>query len=450
MARSSANPAIPRMWKSITLLVALVGVALGSVLKSPDTPLEKDSWALLIAGSNGYYNYRHQADICHSYHVMIAEGIPADRIVVMMYDDIAYSHENPTPGVIINKPNGTNVYAGVKIDYKGDDVNPLNFMNVLKGNKTGMHGIGTGRVIESDENTNVFVYFADHGGTGLLAFPNDILAADDLEATLKEMHEANSYNKLIMYIEACESGSMFENILEENTRVYVMTAATRDESSYAWYCTDNCLGDEFSVRWMERLDGENKGTLDQFFHQFQQLRPKVTKSHIQIYGDFSLGTDAVTPNNKASRSSMENSSADHVAVNSRDVPLYYYQQKLARTNDMDSQMKAQQDLDQLIEGRKSADQLLEKLVTLATIDNPEKTAVVSGERMPINLDIFPCYKKLLHSFRSHCFEHKHEYLLQHYYKLANICVLGLDTSRLLREMPSLCAPHKAELKTTVL
>ncbi|KAF6214896.1 hypothetical protein GE061_009641 [Apolygus lucorum] len=109
---------------------------------------------------------------------------------------------------------------------------------------------------------------------------------------------------------------------------------------------------------------------------------------------------------------MESSSGDHVAVNSRDVPLYYYQQKLARTNDMDSQMKAQQDLDQLIEGRKSADQLLEKLVTLATIDNPEKTAIVSGKRMPINLDIFPCYKKLLHSFRSHCFEHKHAYLLQ--------------------------------------
>lgn len=26
---------------------------------------------------------------------------------------------NPTPGIIINKPNGTNVYDGVIIDYKG-------------------------------------------------------------------------------------------------------------------------------------------------------------------------------------------------------------------------------------------------------------------------------------------------------------------------------------------
>jgi legumain len=27
-------------------------------------------WALLVAGSNGYDNYRHQADICHAYQVL--------------------------------------------------------------------------------------------------------------------------------------------------------------------------------------------------------------------------------------------------------------------------------------------------------------------------------------------------------------------------------------------
>lgn len=30
-----------------------------------------------------------------------------------MYDDIAYDEENPHPGVIINSPNGENVYKGV-------------------------------------------------------------------------------------------------------------------------------------------------------------------------------------------------------------------------------------------------------------------------------------------------------------------------------------------------
>lgn len=28
---------------------------------------KENHWAVLVAGSNGFWNYRHQADICHAY-----------------------------------------------------------------------------------------------------------------------------------------------------------------------------------------------------------------------------------------------------------------------------------------------------------------------------------------------------------------------------------------------
>ena len=34
-----------------------------------DLPDGGKIWVLLVAGSRGYFNYRHQADICHAYHV---------------------------------------------------------------------------------------------------------------------------------------------------------------------------------------------------------------------------------------------------------------------------------------------------------------------------------------------------------------------------------------------
>ena len=34
-----------------------------------------------------------KADICHAYQVLNAHGIPDERIVVMMYDDIAHNIE---------------------------------------------------------------------------------------------------------------------------------------------------------------------------------------------------------------------------------------------------------------------------------------------------------------------------------------------------------------------
>ena len=52
-----------------------------------------------MAGSNGWFNYRHQADVCHAYQIVHAHGVPDDHIIVMMYDDIAYAKENLTPAL---------------------------------------------------------------------------------------------------------------------------------------------------------------------------------------------------------------------------------------------------------------------------------------------------------------------------------------------------------------
>lgn len=54
-----------------------------------------------------------QADVCHAYQLLKKAGTKDENIVVFMYDDIAYNEENPKPGVIINKPNGEDVYKGV-------------------------------------------------------------------------------------------------------------------------------------------------------------------------------------------------------------------------------------------------------------------------------------------------------------------------------------------------
>ena len=43
---------------------------------------------------------------------------------------------------------------------------------------------------------------------------------------------------MVVYIEACESGSMFENLLPENINVYATTASNAEESSYACYYDD--------------------------------------------------------------------------------------------------------------------------------------------------------------------------------------------------------------------
>jgi len=50
------------------------------------------------------------------------------------------------------------------------------------------------------------------------------------------MKEKNMFSELVLYIEACHAGSMFENILAENIKVYATSASSPRESSYGCYC----------------------------------------------------------------------------------------------------------------------------------------------------------------------------------------------------------------------
>jgi len=184
----------------------------------------------------------------------------------MSYNDAVNAKENPLPGKLFNKPDGEDVYAGCKIDYEGSSCNSKNFLNVLRGNSTGVVG-GNGKVLQTDENSKVFLYYVDHGAPGFIYFPdieNDKLYADVFNETLAYMYHNKKYKELVVYMEACYSGSMFQGILPEDWNIYIMTAANPTEPSRATYChpqdyvgdvhMKTCLGDVFSVTWMEQIE----------------------------------------------------------------------------------------------------------------------------------------------------------------------------------------------------
>ena len=160
-----------------------------------------------------------------------------------------------------------------------------------------MSGIGTGKVLKSDSNSKLFFYFADHGAPGLIAFPHEYLYADELNDALNAMYADNMYDEFLIYIEACESGSMFYGILDDSINIYATTAADEDESSWGTYCypddvvngkhINSCLGDLYSVNWMEDTDASDM-TTHTIGEQFTTVKAKTTKSHVSEFGDKSF------------------------------------------------------------------------------------------------------------------------------------------------------------------
>jgi legumain len=267
-----------------------------------------DNFAVLVAGSNTYSNYRHQSDVFHHYHILVDRGINPDNIIVFAYDDIANNARNPFPGKVFNSPKGVDVYAGVVIDYYGEDVTPKNFLAAITGDADGLtikDSRTNPKVLTSTENDNVYFFFSDHGSDKLIAFPSVYLYADELNAAFQTMFEKKMYKELVFYLEACHSGSMFHNLLPNNISIYTTTAANPDESSYADYCSSqaringtligSCLGDEYSCRFMEDIDSRPGDALKDYTmqQQYEYLVKAVTGSHVMQYGDLEIAKKSI-------------------------------------------------------------------------------------------------------------------------------------------------------------
>ena len=53
------------------------------------------------------------------------------------------------------------------------------------------------------------------------------------------MYTNKQYKEIVFYLEACESGSMFNGLLQSNMNIYTTTAANPWQSSYACYYDEN-------------------------------------------------------------------------------------------------------------------------------------------------------------------------------------------------------------------
>lgn len=250
-------------------------------------------WVVIVAGSTGYPNYRHQADACHAYQIVKSNGISEEHIILMAYDDIARDGQNPFAGQLFNHPapnsTGRDVYAECSIDYKGKDVTADVFLGVL-------NGTGSGKVLKSTKDDNIFLFYTGHSAIGIIPFPdNSLLFSMQFQATLQHMHDSEMFKNMVCYLEGGEVGSMFDGMRTPN--IYGVTAGNGRESSYATYCPPDdvvsgksvgvCLGDLFSVAWMEDVD--TNGTVGvSLQEQYERVKQRTSNSHVTQWGDLSF------------------------------------------------------------------------------------------------------------------------------------------------------------------
>ncbi|XP_058189144.1 vacuolar-processing enzyme-like [Rhododendron vialii] len=426
-----------------------------------DDDSEGTRWAVLIAGSNGYWNYRHQSDVCHAYQLLRKGGLKDENIIVLMYDDIASNEENPRPGIIINSPDGDDVYSGVPKDYTGDDVTVNNFFAVILGNRTALTG-GSGKVVDSGPNDHIFIYYSDHGGPGVLGMPtNPFMYAKDLIDVLKKKHASGTYKSLVFYLEACESGSIFEGLLPEGLNIYATTAANAEESSWGTYCPgenpsppeeyETCLGDLYSIAWMEDSDTHNMRT-ETLRQQYEQVKRRTANgnsaygSHVMQYGDLKLSKEHIVLYMGTNPANDNYTYVDEnflwppaKAVNQRDADLLHFWDKFRKAPEGSTRkFEAQKQFLEAMSHRMHIDNSVKMIAKLlfGIERGPEVLKTFRPAGQPL-VDDWDCLKTLVRTFETHCGSLS-QYGMKHMRSIANICNAGIREEQMAKASAQAC------------
>ena len=251
-----------------------------------DYPVHTGNWALLVASSKEWANYRHQADVLAIYQHLKQAGYTDDRIILIAEDDIADNVSNPNKGVVQVTIGGNNVYEQVEIDYRMSELQAKDILAILSGEKSERLPI----VIESTANDNVFVFWSGHGVPGALCWNDDAygIMGDQLDETFHRMREKRSYRKLLMMVEACFSGGVMEQCRNIPGMLFV-TAANGDETSKADVFNGEMkvwMSNRFTSTFIEQItENKNIALRDLYYRLFIN----TVGSHVMVYNAENYG-----------------------------------------------------------------------------------------------------------------------------------------------------------------
>ena len=253
-------------------------------------------YAVLVQGSNGFSNYRHQADVLGIYQMLRSYGFPDDHIILVLDKDMASDEMNPEPGIVRNAEDGPDLLGGTGtipsavIDYDSKELSPADIADILLGRSSGR----LRTVLPQDAGVNVLLYWSGHGHSQSTDGADEFCWRDNAPGSgfsaglLKETAEKMKFRKLLICAEPCYGEAVIRGI-DGIRGALGISGASANEMSWAenwnasariWMC------DRFSLSLTDYLTENPESN---FRDLFLYLAAHTLGSHAKIVGAASYG-----------------------------------------------------------------------------------------------------------------------------------------------------------------
>ena len=216
-------------------------------------PALTGQYAVLVQGSNGMNNYRHQADVLSVYQLLRQGGFDDDHIILILDGALANDPQNDEPGIIRCELMGhdllggtdalrmqedytpfTEAYPAAVADYDTDTLSATDIADIMLGRQSDHLPV----VLPPDAGQNVLLYWSGHGrsqsggGYDELVW-REMQAGMGMTATLlRQTVEQMTMRKLLVILEPCYSEAIIRP-LEGLTGVLAIAGASGNEQSFA-------------------------------------------------------------------------------------------------------------------------------------------------------------------------------------------------------------------------
>ncbi|XP_020100998.1 putative GPI-anchor transamidase [Ananas comosus] len=257
----------------LLFLLLICAPSPSSSSSSSSSSMHNNNWAVLVCTSRFWFNYRHMANTLSLYRTVKRLGIPDERIILMLADDMACNARNTYPAQVFNNENHQlNLYGdNVEVDYRGYEVTVENFLRVL----TGRHdsAVPRSKRLLSDEGSHILLYMTGHGGDEFLKFQDsEELQSHDLADVVKQMKEKNRFKELLIMVDTCQAATLFSQL--NSPGVLAIGSSMKGENSYSHHL-DSDIGvsvvDRFTfytLTFFEKLNMYSNASLNSLFASY--------------------------------------------------------------------------------------------------------------------------------------------------------------------------------------
>lgn len=225
------------------------------------------------------------------YQMLKAQGWDDGHIILIISDDIAHNEKNKFPGTVATSTYGENLYEDAVVDYSSDTLSVSDIKDIMMGRRS--HHLPV--VLDTDEQSNVLVFWSGHGclkytrkTNGFIWRGSEVFSDSDLRQTLESMSTQGRYRKMLMLLEPCYSRTM---AVQANNipGILSIASAAENESSFADFHSAE-LGTWMSDRFSNNLVNTLSEKPDQTYKElYEYLYTHTLGSHVYVENSYWFG-----------------------------------------------------------------------------------------------------------------------------------------------------------------